>query len=73
MDYINAHKAMVDMVNDGSRVPKTKCMISLENAQRACTLAEINLAKDLNTMPIEKAIELIEKIAHQTPDWICGQ
>ena len=59
-EYINTHKAMVDVANNES-----VCMVSIPNAEKACKIAVRDFARQLLTMSPTKAMELAEKVANK--------
>lgn len=57
--FINEHKAAVDYHNG-----KTACMVSIKNAEKACKLAEYNLAQHLLKLHESARIECLERIVY---------
>lgn len=58
--YISEHKAATDTING-----RVQDMITAEEAKKACQIAEKELAQLLFNLSLDKAFELIEKIAHK--------
>lgn len=63
--FIKEHKVAVDLVpyldSNGKR-NKPVCMLSISNAEKACSLAEYNLAQHLLTLHESARIEALERI-----------
>ena len=57
--FIDQHKVAVDY-NNGVSVP----MLSISNAEKACSLAEYNLAQHLLKLHESARIEVLEKIVY---------
>lgn len=58
-EYINRHTVAVDY-NNGETVQ----MIAKSTAEKACDIAVRDFARTLCSLPIDKAMELAEKVAH---------
>lgn len=58
-EFIQEHQVAVDY-NNGVSVP----MLSISNAEKACKLAEYNLATELLELHESARIEFLEKIVH---------
>lgn len=65
--FIKEHKVAVDLVpyldSNGKR-NKPVCMLSISNAEQACSLAEYNLAQYLLTLHESARVEVLEKIIY---------
>lgn len=65
-EFINLHKVAVNYDNNG----KTICMLSVENAEKACEIAEFNLAKELLNLTESSRIKALKRIVENEVNYI---
>lgn len=63
-EFIESHTVAADYRENKNGKCETVQMVSVENAEKACKLAEYNLATELLELHESARIEFLEKIVH---------